>query len=192
VPRFTTGSRVAATGGTFTSVSTDGATIVIASTDSLTYAVGDVFYFSTGTNVNTVNWETKKDTGTLQKFVVTAAATSVSSTTTLSISPSIITTGVTQTVTAAPTSGAVLTFIGVASTSYPHNILFHKDAFALATADLVLPKGVDMAVREVYDGISLRLVRQYDINNDNIVARLDVLYGWLTLRPQLACRIIGL
>ena len=192
VPRFTTGSRVAATGGTFTSVSTDGATIVISSTDSLTYAAGDVFYFSTGTAVNTVNWETHKDTGTVQKFVVTAAATSVSSTTTLSISPSIITSGATQTVTNAPTSGAVLTFIGTASTSYPHNILFHKDAFALATADLVLPKGVDMAAREVYDGISVRLVRQYDINNDNIVARIDVLYGWLSLRKELACRIIGL
>jgi hypothetical protein len=49
-----------------------------------------------------------------------------------------------------------------------------------------------MAAREVYDGISVRLVRQYDINNDNIVARIDVLYGWLSLRKELACRIIGL
>ena len=192
VPRLTGGTRVINTNTQYTSVSTDGSQIVCATTTGYTFVVGDVFYFSTGTPVNTVNWETHKDTGTAQKFVVTAAATGASSAVTLSISPSIITTGVTQTVTNVPDGSAVLTFIGVASTSYPHNLVFHKDAFALATADLVLPKGVDMAAREVYDGISVRLVRQYDINNDNIVARIDVLYGWLTLRPQLACRIIGL
>jgi hypothetical protein len=128
----------------------------------------------------------------VQKFVVTEDATSVSSATTLKISPSIVTTGATATVTNAPTSGAVLTFIGTASTNYPHNLAFHKDAFALATADLMLPKGVDMAARETYDGISLRLLRVYDASNDTLVARFDVLYGWKTIYPQLACRIIGL
>jgi hypothetical protein len=191
VARFTTGSRVIGSGTTYTSVSADGTQITCATTTGWTFAAGDVFYFSSGTPVNTVNWETKKDTGTTQKFVVTAAATGASSAVTLTISPSIITSGATQTVTNVPDGSAVLTFIGVASTSYPHNLVFHKDAFALATADLILPRGVDMAERQVHDGISLRLVRQYDINNDNLVARIDVLYGWLTQYAQLACRVIG-
>jgi hypothetical protein len=151
-----------------------------------------VFYIANGTPVNAVNWETKQDTGVAQQFVVTAATTTAGGTTaTLSISPSIILTGATQTVTASPDNGAQLVFMGTASTSYSNNLVYHKEAFALATADLVLPKGVDMAAREVWDGISVRLVRQYDINNDNIVARLDILYGWVTLYPQLACRVAG-
>jgi hypothetical protein len=35
----------------------------------------------------------------------------------------------------------------------------------------------------------MRIVRQYDINNDNIPCRLDVLYGYKTIRPELACRL---
>ena len=190
VPRLTCGTRVLDTSTTFTSIDTTGTVWTCACTTGKTFAVGDVFSITTGTPVNTVNWETKKDTGTAQQFVVTAATT-VSTTATITCSPAIITSGATQTVTNAPDSNAVLTFVGVASTSYAQNLCYHKDAFALATADLVLPKGVDMAAREVYDGVSLRLVRQYDINNDNIVARLDVLYGWVTQYAQLACRIIA-
>jgi len=52
-----------------------------------------------------------------------------------------------------------------------------------------MPKGVDFAAREVYDGISMRVVRNYDINNDILPCRLDVLYGYKTLRPQLATRL---
>ena len=68
-------------------------------------------------------------------------------------------------------------------------MLYQKEAFAFATADLVMPKGCDMAAREVLDGISMRLVRQYGINDDTLPCRFDVLYGYKTLRPQLACRL---
>jgi hypothetical protein len=68
-------------------------------------------------------------------------------------------------------------------------MLYHKDAFSFATADLVMPQGVDFASRQVLDGISMRIVRQYDINNDLFPCRLDVLYGYKAIRPQLACRI---
>jgi hypothetical protein len=71
-------------------------------------------------------------------------------------------------------------------------MVYHKDAFTFATADLVMPKGVDFAAREVYDGISIRVVRQYDINNDAFPCRLDVLYGYKTIRAQLAARIAAL
>jgi len=80
---------------------------------------------------------------------------------------------------------------GVASTAYTPSLFFHEDAFAFATADLVMPKGVDFAAREVMDGISMRIVRQYDINNDKFPARLDVMYGYKTIRAQLAARIIS-
>ena len=80
---------------------------------------------------------------------------------------------------------------GTASTAYPMNIAYHKDAFTLATADLEMPKGVDFAARETYDGISMLIVRAYDINNAQFPCRIDVLAGWATLRPELACRITG-
>ena len=66
---------------------------------------------------------------------------------------------------------------------------YHKDAFAFATADLVMPQGVDFKAREVVDGISVRLVRDYDISSDAMPCRLDILYGYKTVRPQLACRL---
>jgi len=66
---------------------------------------------------------------------------------------------------------------------------YHKNAFTFATADLVMPRGVDMASRKSMDGISIRIVRDYDINNDKFPCRIDVLYGYAATRPQLACRI---
>jgi hypothetical protein len=81
--------------------------------------------------------------------------------------------------------------IGGASAVYKPSLVFNQDAFAFATADLIMPKGVDFSAREVYDGISMRIVRAYDINNDNLPCRVDVLYGYKSIRPQLACRILS-
>jgi len=90
-----------------------------------------------------------------------------------------------------PATGATVTFVGGASTQYAQNLIYHKDAITFATADLLLPQGVDMAARAVHNGISLRVVRQYDINNDRMPCRIDVLYGFSTIRPQMACRMWG-
>ena len=84
-----------------------------------------------------------------------------------------------------------MTFVGTASTAYPQNLIYHKDAITFATADLVLPTGVDMAARAVHNGISLRIIRDYDINNDRMPCRIDVLYGFSTIRPPMACRLWG-
>jgi hypothetical protein len=54
-----------------------------------------------------------------------------------------------------------------------------------------MPKGVDFAAREVFDGISLRIVRQYDVVNDKFPCRIDVLFGQSCIRPEWACRIFG-
>ena len=137
-----------------------------------------------------VHPETKVSTGILQQFVLTA--THGGGAGNLQISPAIVTSGPTQNVSASPTNGGAVTIAGAASTDYGQSMVYHEDAFTFATADLVMPQGVDFSAREVYDGVSIRIVRQYDINNDKFPCRLDVLYGYKTLRPQLACRIATL
>jgi hypothetical protein len=84
---------------------------------------------------------------------------------------------------------AAITFFGTASATVSTSLLYQKDAFAFATADLQMPRGVDFAAREVMDGISMRIVRDYDISTDRFPCRIDVLYGFRTLRPQLAVRL---
>jgi hypothetical protein len=145
---------------------------------------GEVVTFA---GCNMVHPETKVDLGKLQQFVLTADYAGGAGN--LQVSPAIVTTGATQNVTASPTNGGAVTIAGTASTNYGQSLLYHEEAFAFATADLVMPQGVDFSAREVYDGISIRIVRMYDINNDKFPCRLDVLYGYKTIRPQLACRL---
>ena len=166
-------------------ISIDGLT---GATDTVT--VGDVFTIA---NVFAVNPQTRESTGSLQQFVVTAAQTGVSNAlANMAISPPIYpSTSALATVNSFPADNAAVTFVGTASTAYPQNLIYHKDAITFATADLVLPTGVDMAARAVHNGISLRIIRDYDINNDRMPCRIDVLYGFSTIRPQMACRLWG-
>lgn len=152
-----------------------------------TMNVGEIFTIG---NVFKVHPETKANTGILQQFVVTATVAAAGAT---SISPSIILAGAKQNVIIPTTSAtATITIAGTASTNYGQSLVYHKDAFAFATADLVMPKGVDFAAREVYDGISLRIVRNFDIINDKFPCRVDILYGYKAVRPQLAARLANL
>jgi hypothetical protein len=185
-PSLTSGSEVAASSSTITVNGSNqtGSTLTVTNGSSKTLKQGDII---TLVGCNRVHPETKNDTGVAQQFVVTADLSS--SGTQLSISPAIVITGATQNVTAAPTTAQVIKKIGVASAAYQIGMAYHKDAFAFATADLVMPKGLDFSARSVQDGISLRIVRQYDINNDNLPCRIDVLYGYKAIRPQLACRL---
>lgn len=144
---------------------------------------GDVFTLQ---GVYRVHPETKLSTGVLQQFVATAPM--LSGGTSLSFSPAIVTSGGTQNVSVSPNSGATITWAGTISTASGLSLAYHKDAFTFATADLVMPRGCDMAAREVFDGISMRLVRQFDIKNGKFPVRLDVLGGFKTIRPQLAVR----
>lgn len=160
-----------------------GSSIVI-SGGTGTIKVGEIITFA---GCNAVHPETKADLGVLQQFVVTSSVASGGSS--VQISPAIVTSGPTQNVSGSPTSAGAVSIAGTASTNYGQSLLFHPNAFTFATADLVMPQGVDFAAREVYDGISIRVVRQYDINNDQFPCRLDVLYGYKTIRPQLAVRL---
>ena len=171
-------------------VTTEGATTLgISFTgSSKTWNVGDVFTIA---DVYAVNPQTRESTGSLQQFTVTAVATG-SSTATLSISPALYSAGqALATVNALPVAGKTVTMLGSANGQYAQNLVYHKDAITFATADLLMPQGVDMASRQVHNGISMRIVRQYDINNDRMPCRIDVLYGYSTIRPQMACRIWG-
>ena len=173
-------------------VTTQGATTLAidGGTGSATFAVGDVFTIA---NVYSVNPQTRQSTGSLQQFTVTALATaSAGAWASVSVSPAMYTSShALATINAFPADNAAVTVLGSASTVYPQNLVYQKDAITFATADLLLPQGVDMASRQVHNGISLRVVRQYDINNDRMPCRIDVLYGYSVIRPQGAARMWG-
>ena len=127
--------------------------------------------------------------------MVTSTTALTNGNTSVTVSPALIYSGQFQNVTASPAASAVITpfSIGVSATGTysPQNILMHRNAFTLAVADLELPEGVHFAGRasDKEIGLSMRVVRQYTINNDSIPTRLDVLYGWAPLYPELSCRI---
>jgi len=173
-------------------VSTQGqATITLDGlTSSTTVVVGDVFTIA---GVFSVNPQTRVSTGSLQQFVVTAAQTaSGGDMVSMAISPPMYTaSNALATIDAFPADNAAVTFVGTASTAYPQNLIYAKNAITLATADLIMPSGVDMASRQVHNGMSLRIVRQYDINQDRMPTRCDILYGFAAIRPEMACRLWG-
>jgi hypothetical protein len=189
IKQFTTGTR-AATGGTVTTtVSSEGATSIALTVGSaVTVKAGDVFTIA---DCYAVNPQTRESTGSLFQFVALADATAVSTAITVTVAPIYTAANALATVDSFPTAAKAVVFVGAASTQYAQNLVYHKDAITFATADLLLPQGVDMAARAVHNGISLRIVRQYDINNDRMPCRIDVLYGFSTIRPQMACRIWG-
>jgi len=179
-----TGTAAKTTGYLINGATQTGATLTVDG-GTTTLLVGDVITLA---GVYRVHPETKVSTGVLQQFVITA--NSGTSATSLAISPEIVTTGARKNVTGSPADNAAIVKVGAgANEMLSGSLAFHKNAFTFATADLVMPTGVDFSAREVYDGISMRVVRQYDINSDKFPTRLDVLYGFKTIRPQLACRI---
>jgi hypothetical protein len=182
MPRHTSGSDDGTGDYLIDGASQTGSTLVI-DTGAGTLLKGDILTIA---GVNRVHPETKVDTGQLQQFVVTAD--SGASATSLSVSPALTITGATQNVSGSPANNAIITKIGGASATHDISLGYAKDAFAFVTADLRLPRGVDFAAREVMDSISMRIVSDYDITNDTYPTRIDVLYGYKTLRAQTAVR----
>lgn len=199
IATHTTGN-VAGTPLIDTTIVADGATTVhidgLTGNIPLVYSEGDVIQIA---GVYAVNPQSKVSTGSLMQFVVTEdTGTSTSGEiAALPISPAIVLTGPYQNVSAYPVDGAAVTLFGAATTYAtkvgPANLAFHRDAFVLGMADLELPGGVEMASRasDPDAGLSLRIVRQYDINTDSHPCRIDVIYGWQTMYAELACRIMG-
>ena len=188
IKQHTTGTRAATGNTTGAAVTTEGSstlTLTVGSGELI--AVGDVFTIA---DCYAVNPQTRESTGSLFQFVA-LASTTATTTATVTVAPMYSATHALATMLTLPATSKAVVFVGTASTQYPQNLVYHKDAITFATADLLLPQGVDMAARAVHNGISLRVVRQYDINNDRMPCRIDVLYGFSTIRPQMACRIWG-
>ena len=129
---------------------------------------------------------TKQVTSNLQQFVVGSGAT----TTVIPISPSLYaaSNGL-QNVDALPADDAALVFVGAASTAYTQNIAMHKSAFKMVTAPLYAPKGVDLVSTQTVDGITVNLVRDFDIKTREVITRIDVLYGFDGVRPEWSTRL---
>jgi len=162
-----------------------GATLVVDG-GTTTFLVGDII---TITGCNAVHPETKVSTGKLKQFVITA--NSGATATSLAISPSIVLSGAKQNVSAAPTDdGLIAKHGGGNAADWQQDIFFHKSAFAFVSADLEdVSKYGAWGAREVMDNISMRIARQYDIVNDKFPCRIDVLYGYKAVRPELAARV---
>jgi hypothetical protein len=179
--------------GSLTSGWASSSTITISATSAAApIQQGDVITIA---NVYAVNPQNRQPYGTnrLRNFVVTSAVTiSSGGSASVTVSPAIITAGQFQNVfVSATSSSAVVTPFNNTGTVSPQNIILHRNAETLACADLELPMGVVFAGRasDKELGLSIRVVRQYTINNDSIPCRLDVLYGWAMLYPELACRV---
>jgi len=161
------------------------------STATIGLKQGDVIQIA---NVYAVNPQNRQAYGSnkLRNFVVQADVTvATSSTTSVVVSPAVITAGQFQNVSVTSPGASTVTPFNNTGVVSPQNIIMHKNAFCLAVADLELPEGVHFAGRasDKELGLSMRVVRQYTINNDSIPTRLDVLYGWAPLYPELACRV---
>jgi hypothetical protein len=166
-------------------------TIAVIATGAVSLNAGDTFQIA---GVYAVNPQNRQAYGTnkLRNFVVKTAVAGTSTTLSVVVSPAVITAGQFQNVSIPTTSAtAAVTFFNSSGTVSPQNIVMHRNAFTVAMADLELPEGVHFAGRasDKELGMSIRVVRQYTINNDSIPTRLDVLYGWAPLYPELACRV---
>ena len=176
---------------TVTTAPLNGATTIVTGGWALSTAVlntGDIVTFA---GVDSVNPQSRADNNALQQFVVQGVTSGSGGAATLTFAPAMIVTGAQQNMTALPAANAVITVYGPSGQVTPQALAFHKQAFCFANADLEVPNVVDMNGRlsDKKLAISIRLVRAYDINTDRYPLRLDLLGGWATLRPQLACRI---
>ena len=166
--------------------------LTAANTGTMNLNAGDTITID---GVFAVNPQNRQAYGTnkLRNFVVkSTVAIASGSTVSVVVSPAVITAGQFQNVSIPTTSAtAAVTQFNKVGTVSPQNIIMHRNAFTLAVADLELPEGVHFAGRasDKEIGLSMRVVRQYTINNDSIPTRLDVLYGWAPLYPELACRV---
>lgn len=171
-------------------VTTEGAsTVAISFTgSSKTWNRGDVFTIA---GVNAVNPLTRLNTGSPRQFTVTEVATGSSSTTLTFYPPVYSASHQWANVTALPQSSAVVTMVGSAGATYQQNLALHEDALYFVTADHPLPKGVEMAARQQYEGVSMRFIKFYNGNTDEQVIRFDILAGDGGLRPSGGVRIWG-
>lgn len=175
------------TAGTVNGASQTGTTLTVnAITGTLNQ--GDIITIE---DVNAVNRITKQTTGGLRQFVVTADV--INGATSIPIYPAIVppvggNQVQYQTVDSSPANGATISLVVAANTVYRNNLAYYPKSITMVTADLELPQGgIVEGAREAFDGISMRMITDYVIGTDQMVTRLDVLYGYLYIRPEWIC-----
>jgi hypothetical protein len=134
---------------------------------------GDVFTID---SVYSLNPATGVSTGQLQQFVVRADATSASSETDLVISPPIIIAGPHATVDSAPANNAAVTFIATASAVHSQNLCYHKDAISFGMIPMEMPDSVVWGNTQTDNGMSIRVYKWLDGDNDKEKIRLDAMW----------------
>jgi hypothetical protein len=193
VARHTTGAFTAGATPLMNGATVTGATTFVTNgwSGANTVIAGDIF---TVADVHQVNPMSGASTGNLHNWVVRTSASDVGADLTIAVAPT-LTYGATDpysNVDAVPLTTAALTFVGTESTAYPQNLIFHPNAFALVTVPIEMPSNVWGARETDSDaGMSIRVVKQYDIDADEEIIRLDILYGVKTLYPELAVRLWG-
>jgi len=188
---LTTGSPQGNNGSGNQYIATTSLSLVGFNSGSTTLNAGDVLTIA---GVNAVHDETKVNLGYLKQFVVTASVSDSSGALTAVISPGIVSGGAYQNVSALPATSAAISFAAPSASVLAQNIAFHRDAYIFATADLILPGSInkeEFAEREEFEGISMRIVRRFDIANDFLPCRIDVLYGYVPGLPEISCRTIS-
>jgi hypothetical protein len=181
------------TSGTFTAGTVAGAnqTGPLLTTNAITGTLnaGDIITLA---GVNSVNRVTKKTTGMLQQFVVTANVATAG--TSISIYPSLIPPNAVtgnpvqyQTVTASPAASAVISLVTQPNITFRRNFVYAPQLITMATGDLPIPSNLQQAARHRYDNVSMRSLTQYQIGTDQEITRLDVLYGSTNPRPEWGC-----
>jgi len=148
--------------------------------------VGHVFTIG---SVFDVHPETKQQYQTLKQFTVTA----VTNASTYTITPAIYTSGARQNVAGngVSTSTMAVTWLGTTSRTIPQGLMYHRDAFTFATAALPMMADAASCSVRTFDGLSLRVWRASDIRNDEMLTRIDILYGYKPIRTDWACRLVG-
>jgi hypothetical protein len=184
VIKHTTGSLGA--GATINGAGQTGQNLVVNALPG-TLLAGDII---TIPGVFAVNRITKQSTGQLRQFAVTAnvpaGATSIP--VYPALVPAVLGNPVQfQTVTASPANGAAVNQVSNVNVTYRKSFVYCPEAVTMASADLELPRGVHEAARESFDGVSMRMVTAYNVGNDQFITRLDILYGYLWVRPEWAC-----
>jgi hypothetical protein len=153
---------------------------------SLSFNAGQVFTLGTTSDsgVYAVHPETKAAYSFLRQFVASADGT-----TTFTPVETYVYGGAKANVSALPVTTKAVTGFGNASTTYKNALAYHKDFATFVTADLPIMDDALKCVRRQQDGLSLRVWQASDIRNDEMLLRIDILYGWKVLRPDWACRI---
>lgn len=152
-------------------------------TGSGTILEGDLITFASVYSVNPVS---RQSTGNLKTFTV-VSTTGGATVTNIVLSPAIITEGAYQNVTNAPADGDDL----VLTATHQANLAFHRNAFGLVVVPLEMPDGAPFKARQTADNFSIRVLKDYDIDNDEDIIRIDILYGVKDIYPEFGCRLLG-